>query len=254
MSTVPSPISIVIDRLAAGPTAPAGGAGSTPLRTRVAEVVAQMGPAPWARRIIADERNLVTLIASPPGGGNRPHWHREFDEWWVVLGGRLEWELTGGLIVQATKVSAIEDAQNEVYTILDQRHEVTAATRDYTVQNALASNVQPPGEQIVGFVDGTNVWHYQDDAVTGSLRYTNVLGTPNFGIFQPPANMSPTNYQGGGVDGPSSTPGVVGIDAFSKDLAFNLYTTNPTSPEPGTCFLFVCGSLGMALAHRRRHG
>jgi mannose-6-phosphate isomerase-like protein (cupin superfamily) len=86
MSTVSSPISIVIDRLAGGPTTPASG-GATPLRTRVAEVVAQMGPAPWSRRIIADERNLVTLIASPPGGGNRPHWHREFDEWWVVLGG-----------------------------------------------------------------------------------------------------------------------------------------------------------------------
>jgi quercetin dioxygenase-like cupin family protein len=102
MSTVSSPISIVIDRLAGGPTAPAAG-GATPLRTRVAEVVAQMGPAPWSRRIIADERNLVTLIASPPGGGNRPHWHREFDEWWVVLAGRLQWELTGGVVVDAAK-------------------------------------------------------------------------------------------------------------------------------------------------------
>lgn len=103
MSTVESPIRIVINRLAAGPTAPAGGAGAPALRTRVAEVVAQMGPGPWARRIIADERNLVTLIASPPGGGNRPHWHREFDEWWVVLGGRLQWELTGGVVVDAAK-------------------------------------------------------------------------------------------------------------------------------------------------------
>src|SRR5258705_8326810 len=94
MSTVSSPISIVIDRLALGPTAPARD-GTTPLRTRVAEVVAQMGPGPWARRIIADERNLVTLIASPPGGGNRPHWHREFDEWWGVLAGRALWGATG---------------------------------------------------------------------------------------------------------------------------------------------------------------
>jgi len=123
--------------------------------------------------------------------------------------------------------------------------------RDYTVQNPLASNVTPPGEQIVGAVDGTNVWHFQDDAVTGTVRYTNVLGTPNFGIFQPVQNMSPTNYLGGGIDGPSSAPGVVGIDQFSKDLAFNLYTT---IPEPGTCFLLVCGALSMALAHRRRLG
>ena len=88
MSTVESPVTIVINRLALGPTAPDAG---SPLLTRVAEVVAQMGPAPWSKRIIADERNLVTLIASPPGGGNRPHWHREFDEWWVVLQGEIDW-------------------------------------------------------------------------------------------------------------------------------------------------------------------
>src|SRR4029453_6789432 len=63
----------------------------------------QMGTPPWSKRIIADERNLVTLIATPPGGGNRPHWHKEFDEWWVVLGGRLQWELTGGIVVNAAK-------------------------------------------------------------------------------------------------------------------------------------------------------
>ena len=57
------------------------------LHTRVAEVVSRWGRPPWSKRIIADERKLVTLIASPPGGGNRPHWHREFDEWWVVLAG-----------------------------------------------------------------------------------------------------------------------------------------------------------------------
>jgi quercetin dioxygenase-like cupin family protein len=73
------------------------------LHTRVADVIAQMKPAPWSQRIIADERQLVTLIASPPGGGNRPHWHSDFDEWWVVLGGVLEWELTGGTVVRASK-------------------------------------------------------------------------------------------------------------------------------------------------------
>jgi mannose-6-phosphate isomerase-like protein (cupin superfamily) len=105
MLTAESPVTILINRLATGPTAPstAGGAGPNVLHTRVAEVVAKMGPPPWSRRIIADERNLVTLIASPPGGGNRPHWHREFDEWWVVLAGRLTWELTGGVVVQAAK-------------------------------------------------------------------------------------------------------------------------------------------------------
>ena len=96
---------IVISHLATGPTAPvvSSATGPNSLHTRVADVVATMGPPPWSKRIIADERQLVTLIASPPGGGNRPHWHRDFDEWWMVLGGTLEWELTGGIVFRATK-------------------------------------------------------------------------------------------------------------------------------------------------------
>ena len=99
------PATIVIRDLVTGPIPPRPGVEGSPntVHTRVADVVSKMGAPPWSRRIIADERNLVTLIASPPGGGNRPHWHREFDEWWVVLAGRLQWELTGGIVVDAVK-------------------------------------------------------------------------------------------------------------------------------------------------------
>ena len=38
---------------------------------RIADVVGRMGPPPWSKRLIADERQLVTLIASPPGGPTR---------------------------------------------------------------------------------------------------------------------------------------------------------------------------------------
>ena len=105
MPTTESPFSISISHVAAAPCPPSAANSTWPnvLHTRVADLVAKMGPAPWAKRIIADERNLVTLIASAPGGGNRPHWHREFDEWWVVLAGTLEWELTGGIVVQGQK-------------------------------------------------------------------------------------------------------------------------------------------------------
>ena len=105
MSDTPPPTTIVITRLAQGPTPPTAANQAWPnvLHTSVAELVAQMGPPPWSRRVIADERQLVTLIATSPGGGNRPHWHRDFDEWWVVLAGRLQWELTGGVLVEAAK-------------------------------------------------------------------------------------------------------------------------------------------------------
>ena len=97
--------SIAINHLASGLRPPTAANPTWPnvLHTRIADVVAAMGPAPWARRLIADERQLVTLIAAPPGGGNRPHWHADFDEWWVVFAGHLEWELTGGVVVRAKK-------------------------------------------------------------------------------------------------------------------------------------------------------
>ena len=73
------------------------------LHMRIADVVAKAGPPPWSVRLIADERNLVTLIANPPGTGNRPHWHKDFDEWWVIMAGHLKWELTGGTVIEAAK-------------------------------------------------------------------------------------------------------------------------------------------------------
>jgi len=99
------PPTITIAALATGPTPPtaASAEGPNTLRTRVVELVARMGPPPWSRRVIQDERQLVTLIANQPGGGNRPHWHAEFDEWWVVMAGALQWELTGGVVVDARK-------------------------------------------------------------------------------------------------------------------------------------------------------
>ena len=99
-----SPVTVTITDLAKGPTAPrANATWPNALHMRIDDVVRSKGPAPWSQRLIADERNLVTLIASAPGGGNRPHWHREFDEWWMVLAGTLEWELTGSVVVRARK-------------------------------------------------------------------------------------------------------------------------------------------------------
>ena len=121
---------IVIERLATAPTPPSAASASWPnvLHTRITDVVAAMGPAPWAKRLIADERQLVTLIAAPPGGGNRPHWHADFDEWWVVFAGLLEWELTGGssptaALTRDGRYAAVgkADGTAEIYRVAEKR-------------------------------------------------------------------------------------------------------------------------------------
>ena len=115
--------SITISHLAEGPCPPTAANATWPnvLHTRVGELVAELGPGAWAKRIIADERQLVTLISSPPGTGNRPHWHRDFDEWWVVLGGRLEWELTGGIVFKAAKDDIVWVPRGTVHHIRTDR-------------------------------------------------------------------------------------------------------------------------------------
>ena len=87
------------------------------LHTRIRDVVASAGPPPWSVRLLQDERNLVTLIANPPGTGNRPHWHKDFDEWWMILAGRLQWELTGGTVIEAGKDDLIWVPRGTVHHI-----------------------------------------------------------------------------------------------------------------------------------------
>jgi mannose-6-phosphate isomerase-like protein (cupin superfamily) len=143
---------IVISRLASGPVPPDSANATWPnvLHTRIADVMGQMGPPPWARRLIADERQLVTLIASPPGGGNRAHWHREFDEWWVVLAGRLEWELTGGVVLQAGPSDIVWVPRGTV-------HHIRNVGEDVTLRLAVA---MPPATHYASPCEGCG---YTDD-------------------------------------------------------------------------------------------
>jgi hypothetical protein len=123
--------------------------------------------------------------------------------------------------------------------------------RDYTIQNTLASpNVTsaPFGEFIDGTVAGQNVYHFQDDSVQGQIRYTPGAPFPN-DIVQ--LNPQPQNYVFVNSNGLGPVDGPMGIELKSKDLAFSLYTV---VPEPTSCLLLFCGTLGLAAVDRRRRG
>jgi mannose-6-phosphate isomerase-like protein (cupin superfamily) len=153
-----TPTIISITQLATHPIPPGAANATWPnvLHTRVADVVASMGRPPWAKRIIADERQLVTLIATPPGGGNRPHWHRDFDEWWVVLGGRLEWELTGGTRIQAGLGDIVWVPRGTVHHIMTLGDEVSMRL---AVAMPPAWHYYSPCEQCGFADDGPKAWH-----------------------------------------------------------------------------------------------
>lgn len=121
--------------------------------------------------------------------------------------------------------------------------------RDYTVPNPLASPAVLPGEQIVGQVGaGTPVWHFQDDSVAGDVRILPIAPGGYLSPFIDQQNMLPQKYVDL-QDGPAGNPAVPGIGAFSKDLAFELFTV---VPEPTGVALMAMGMMGLAL--RRKVG
>lgn len=113
--------------------------------------------------------------------------------------------------------------------------------RDFTQQNLTASPNVSPGERMLGMSPGQTVpiWHFQDDAIAGRIAFID-LNSPGIAFQQPVATFVPQNYVDL-YDGPQ------GINAYSKDLAFELYTV----PEPAGVSLLSFGAV-LLLRRRRR--
>ncbi|MDP3064219.1 MAG: cupin domain-containing protein [Chloroflexota bacterium] len=80
---------------ASQPPARTGGQPPNQVLTHLWELVKQKGPPPWSQRIIYNKDVQATLICRAPGGANRPHYHSDNDEFWLVLQGEMVWEIEG---------------------------------------------------------------------------------------------------------------------------------------------------------------
>ncbi len=135
--------------------------------------------------------------------------------------------------------------------------------RDYTAINPQAAAVTPPvlpGERDERIELGlpqfpTPVWHFQDDSVSADTRIGVDPTMPNMPLFVQQFNYKPQFYVDG-LDGPGPVIAadgsvlVPGISAFSKDLAFHLYTY--AVPEPSSCVLVLFGVMGVGWRAARR--
>jgi hypothetical protein len=112
--------------------------------------------------------------------------------------------------------------------------------RDYTVPDPYAA---PPGDSVLGTNDiGQPVFHYLDDAVSGSVAYL-PNGAPPNNLIE--TNIAPLDYSSNSaIDG----FGASGVGGPSEDLAFSLYYT---VPEP-VCMPLVAGALFLLRRNRRR--
>ena len=132
--------------------------------------------------------------------------------------------------------------------------------RDYTVLDPLAAAVTPPvapgerDERIeLGISYPTPVWHFQDDSVSAQTRITvDGLGAQHAGPRAAAELRSAALRRRARWAREASLHPTArfkpGIDAFSKDLAFHLYTYSV--PEPSSCCLMILGLAG--LVRRRR--
>ena len=145
------------------------------IHTRIQDVVDAKGPAPWSVSLIKDERNNVTLIANDPGSGNIPHWHKDFDEWWIVMRGTLQWHYTGGKTVTATEGDVVWVPRGAV-------HHIQNVGDGLSLRLAVS---QPPAEH---YSSPCNVCDYAPDAAPvfgiadviapGSLTITDTVEEP----------------------------------------------------------------------------
>lgn len=63
------------------------------LHNRVSKVVSARGDPPWVERLVLTEQVAATLICAAPGTSSRRHYHPDQDEFWIVMGGELIWEI-----------------------------------------------------------------------------------------------------------------------------------------------------------------
>ena len=63
------------------------------LQNRVEEIKEAKGEPPWVVRLVLTDEVVATLICMPPGNSSRRHHHPDNDEFWIVMGGELIWEV-----------------------------------------------------------------------------------------------------------------------------------------------------------------
>jgi len=73
---------------------------------------------PYEETLLVGDRDRLTLIFNSPGESTDPHWHLEFDEWWIVMAGTLQWTTTPAptnVIMTGGKYS--EEDVTDTYTL-----------------------------------------------------------------------------------------------------------------------------------------
>lgn len=126
-----------------------------PIHIKTNEIIASKGDAPWYERLFVDGRNAAGLICDPPGKSNDDHYHPDFNEFWVILKGELEFEIGDYETFRATKgdvVMSPAGTRHLIRTVGDEssvRLHVSKIGSDHSHKNERSSSLIPLPDQKV---------------------------------------------------------------------------------------------------------
>ena len=84
----------------------------------------------WSHTLVNSDSNSATLIAQLPGEGNRMHFHPDWNEWWLILKGKWEWNIEG--------VKKTINKNELIYIDKNKKHKITAVGKGLSIRLAVS--------------------------------------------------------------------------------------------------------------------
>ena len=102
----------------------------------IEEIIKGNGQLSWSKRLVNTENNSATLICQIPGDGNRRHYHSDWNEWWYVIEGSWEFEISGEKkIIQKNDLVFIEKGKKHKITAIGDKPAIRLAVSREDVEH-----------------------------------------------------------------------------------------------------------------------
>ena len=99
--------------------------------THVPDLIEKYGTdSSWSHTLVDTESNSATLICQLPGEGNRRHHHPDWNEWWLILKGKWEWNIEG--------VKKTINKNELIYIDKNKKHKITAIGKGLSIRLAVS--------------------------------------------------------------------------------------------------------------------
>ena len=124
-----------------------------PLHIKTSEIIAEKGEGPWYEPLFSDGRNNTGLICDLPGTASDHHWHPDFDEFWVVMRGTIDFDIGDYPTIHASKgdiVSAPAGKRHQMMTVGDEssvRLHISKIGSNHDNKNDRSSAIEPFPDQ-----------------------------------------------------------------------------------------------------------